>query len=735
MIEKGEPWGDPARGRPTSRSRATTPRSRPRSRGHPGAGSRSGPHPTSDLARAVGFRDRRGVRATARHARAAVRRLRVELDDRELFAVNMVVVGVATRPAAVVESSHAGCASRSTAASCTTAPRHAVVVASGQFLRGQRRRPARPPRRRAGRGAGVRADARRTRRRCATGCRTGVHLPHPRHPTQRPGAGSRSRPSARRCPLEVDGVAAGRAAEVARRRGARRPLPCRGLTVPTASRRGPPAGSPPIPSPATGRCHRSVADVATEAETVGVYPSEQFTDDEAAVLRPYFTNLDRPVFALVNLPEVVKGALFAALLAHAQEPAPPVPRRVRRRPRPHRRPHRRRHRRPASAPRSSTTACSSSTATTPSRSSAACTSRASRRRTCSPRSSSGVALMAYLEQSTRYIPYDKKLGGRYRYYRDRAVLADPRARVALHRRHGRAVRHLRRDAPAARSTGRASATRRTRATPTSSTSRRIKAKACDAVARDPARGDAVERRHLRHAARRSRRCCCACARTRCPRRASYAAMMLEELRKVIPSFLARVDRDDRGVAWSAYLAETAPRHRRARRPALRRRASPSRARRSRSPTSIPTPRTSSSPPSATRRRTCPTTRCWPSVRTLGDDERVELLQRVRGRARQPSSPARPRVRTRRLPLRRRRRLRRVPRPATSPHAHHRVATAVARGTATRSPKRSTKPGCRDRSTTRWNVRPSLYDALARSVPRAGAVRGVARVPASASRCR
>ena len=44
---------------------------------------------------------------------------------------------------------------------------------------------------------------------------------------------------------------------------------------------------------------------------MGVYPSEKFTDDEAAVLRPYFTNLDRPVFALVNLPEVVKGALFA----------------------------------------------------------------------------------------------------------------------------------------------------------------------------------------------------------------------------------------------------------------------------------------------------------------------------------------------------------------------------------------------------------------------------------------
>ena len=32
-------------------------------------------------------------------------------------------------------------------------------------------------------------------------------------------------------------------------------------------------------------------------------------------------------------------------------------------------------------------------------------------------------LMAYLEQSTRYIEYDKKLDGRFRYYRDSAVLA------------------------------------------------------------------------------------------------------------------------------------------------------------------------------------------------------------------------------------------------------------------------------------------------------------------------
>jgi thymidylate synthase ThyX len=41
------------------------------------------------------------------------------------------------------------------------------------------------------------------------------------------------------------------------------------------------------------------------------YAEERFSPQEQAVLRRYVTNLDLPVFALVNLPEVVKGALFA----------------------------------------------------------------------------------------------------------------------------------------------------------------------------------------------------------------------------------------------------------------------------------------------------------------------------------------------------------------------------------------------------------------------------------------
>jgi thymidylate synthase ThyX len=41
------------------------------------------------------------------------------------------------------------------------------------------------------------------------------------------------------------------------------------------------------------------------------YPVERFSDAERALLSAHCTNLDEPVFALVNLPETLKGALFA----------------------------------------------------------------------------------------------------------------------------------------------------------------------------------------------------------------------------------------------------------------------------------------------------------------------------------------------------------------------------------------------------------------------------------------
>jgi hypothetical protein len=44
---------------------------------------------------------------------------------------------------------------------------------------------------------------------------------------------------------------------------------------------------------------------------VNMIANEQFSADERQILAAYFSNVNRPVFALVNLPEVVKGALFA----------------------------------------------------------------------------------------------------------------------------------------------------------------------------------------------------------------------------------------------------------------------------------------------------------------------------------------------------------------------------------------------------------------------------------------
>jgi thymidylate synthase ThyX len=55
------------------------------------------------------------------------------------------------------------------------------------------------------------------------------------------------------------------------------------------------------------REHEPPIDVADDSG----YVRESFTPDERAVLARHFTNIDGPVFALVDLPEVVKGALFA----------------------------------------------------------------------------------------------------------------------------------------------------------------------------------------------------------------------------------------------------------------------------------------------------------------------------------------------------------------------------------------------------------------------------------------
>src|SRR3954454_2191766 len=154
------------------------------------------------------------------------------------------------------------------------------------------------------------------------------------------------------------------------------------------------------------------------------YVEEEFTATEADVLRPYFTNLDQPVFALVNLPEVVKGALFAR----------------------YSRTHKslRRLFLDEFVGELDTSGDASIDATVGLKRAEELYQRVffeygddsvaqlgGVHLACEQASNvltkilEWGRLMSYLEQSTRYIAYDTRLGGRFRYHRDPELLASP----------------------------------------------------------------------------------------------------------------------------------------------------------------------------------------------------------------------------------------------------------------------------------------------------------------------
>jgi len=276
---------------------------------------------------------------------------------------------------------------------------------------------------------------------------------------------------------------------------------------------------------------------------------ETFSPEERAALEPYFTNLDGPVFALVNLPEVVKGALFA---------------RYSRSPKSLRRLFLDEFLEPASGAAPALTVG---------------TARAERlyERVFSDYGDDSVAqlggvhlacegasnlltkvlewgrLMAYLEQSTRYIPYTDRPGGRWRYHvpieldghplRQRFVETLDRAFETYSRWIEPMREHWTGRFPKPAGDGDTA----WRAT--------IRAKALDslrgllpAATRSSVgifgTGQAYEALLLRMRTH-------PLAEVR-----DYADHMLVELRKVIPAFLQRVDRPDRGDAWSRYLDDT-----------------------------------------------------------------------------------------------------------------------------------------------------------------------------------
>jgi thymidylate synthase ThyX len=272
------------------------------------------------------------------------------------------------------------------------------------------------------------------------------------------------------------------------------------------------------------------------------YPREEFTADEQRLLEPHFTNLDSPVFCVANLPEVVKGALFARYSRYG-----------------------------GTLRRLYLDEFVEGEA--PAGEHAVGTDRAERlyERVFLEFGDDSVAqlggahlavewasnvltkvlqrgrLAAYLEQSTRYIAYDARLpGGRYRYYRDARL--GPEYDAAMERifdLYSAGLARLREWSAEAYPRG---------DEPQAVWERSIRAKALDAMrgllpaaslshVGIFASGQAYEQLVMRLLS------------SPLPEARTVGALALAELRKVIPAFVKRVDMPDRGGAWIDYLVD------------------------------------------------------------------------------------------------------------------------------------------------------------------------------------
>ena len=281
------------------------------------------------------------------------------------------------------------------------------------------------------------------------------------------------------------------------------------------------------------------------------YVAEQFSAEEADILRRYFTNLDQPVFALVNLPEVVKGALFARYSRSAKSL--------------------RRLFLDEFVGELDISGDVSIDATVGLRRAEELYDRVffeygddsvaqlgGVHLACEQASNiltkvlEWGRLMSYLEQSTRYIDYLARIGGRYRYYRDPEIGESSLS--------GRYVGDMDRMFEAYGDLLSSMNDFYRQHTPKDSDSsdfayrQAVRAKALDSVRGVlPAAtvsnvgiygtGQSYELLLLRMKAHDL------------PEVQTYADLMLTELRKVIPSFLKRVDLENRGVAWSHYLGD------------------------------------------------------------------------------------------------------------------------------------------------------------------------------------
>ena len=275
------------------------------------------------------------------------------------------------------------------------------------------------------------------------------------------------------------------------------------------------------------------------------YPVEPLTDAERARLAPHVTNLDRPVFGLVNLPETVKGALFARYSRYQgtlrrlflDEFAGSLPEVDR----------------PWDAGEGERAATlyeriflgyGDDSVAQLGGIHVACewVSNVLTKVLQRPR------LAAYLEQSTRYIPYDAPMpGGGYRYYRDPSLgPAYERALDALFDTYAASLPKVAAwaDAQFPPPDGE----------PSAAHARAIQAKALDLL------------RGLLPAASLSHMGIYATGQTYeqlilhllahpLPEARAYGRMLLDAVKAVIPSFVARVERPERGGEWVSYLEQ------------------------------------------------------------------------------------------------------------------------------------------------------------------------------------
>jgi thymidylate synthase ThyX len=276
------------------------------------------------------------------------------------------------------------------------------------------------------------------------------------------------------------------------------------------------------------------------------YPVESFTEAERERLRPHFTNLNRPVFALVNLPETVKAALFARysrypgtlrrlFLEEFADDLPPAGSSA----------EAGEGRRAAQLYERIFLGYGDDSVAQLGGAHLACewVSNVLTKVLQRPR------LGAYLEQSTRYIPYDGPMPdppGGYRYYRDASL--GPAYETAMDALFGIYSDALPRVCAWAE-------TEFPRAgdEPAAAHARAIKAKALDLL-RGLLPAGSLSHMGIFATGQTYEQLILHLLAHPLPEARDCGQMILEELKMVIPSFLTRVERPDRGGQWTAFLA-------------------------------------------------------------------------------------------------------------------------------------------------------------------------------------